>query len=84
MIRQPVLASHVGVHASSRRSMGMSMAVAMVSVGMAMPVAVAVAMVGMAVIMCGTGSPRGPVRVSVAEGTDPNKVHNQPSNRHWL
>lgn len=76
------LASHVGVHASSRRSMGMSMAVAMVTVRMAVPVAVAV--VRMAVIMCGAASPRSPVGVCVAEGTDTNKVYNQPSNRDWL
>lgn len=84
MIQQSVLTSHVGVHASSRRSMGMSMAVAMVTVRMAVPVAVAVAMVRMTVIMCGTASPRSPVGVCMAEGTDTNKVYNQPSNRNWL
>lgn len=41
------------------------MAVPMVTVGMAVPVAVAVAVVGMAVIVCGTASPRSPVRVRV-------------------
>lgn len=82
MIQRSVLASHVGVHASSRRPMGMSMAVAVVTVGMAVPVAVA--MVRMAVIMRGTASPRSAVGVRVAEGADTNKVYNQPSNRHRL
>lgn len=64
--------------------MGMSVAVPMVTVGMAMPVAVAVPMVRMAVVMCGAASPGSPVGVCVAEGTDTNKVYNQPSNRDWL
>lgn len=50
-IQQPVLASHVGIHASSRRPVGMSVTVPMVTVGVAVPMAVAVPVVRMAVIM---------------------------------
>lgn len=60
------------------------MAVPMVAVGMAMPMAVAVPVVRMAVIMCVTTSPRSPMGVRVAKGTDTNKVYDQPSNRDWL
>ncbi|KAJ7400047.1 hypothetical protein BTVI_108977 [Pitangus sulphuratus] len=84
MIQQSVLASHIGIHASSRRPMGMSMAVPMVTVVMAVPMAVAVPMVRMAVIMGVTASPRGSMGVRVAKGTDANKVYDQPSNRDWL
>lgn len=80
MTQQSVLTSHVGVHASPRRSVGMPVAV--VAVGVAVPVAVAV--VGVAVVVSGAASPRRAVGVRVAEGTDPNQVYNQPSNRHWL
>lgn len=84
MIQQSILASHVGIHASSWGHMGMSVAVPMVIVGMAMPMAVAVSMVRMAVLMWMTASTRSPVGVCVAKGTDTNQVYNQPSNRDWL
>lgn len=83
MIQQSVLASHVGIHASGR-PVGMSMAVPMVTVGMAMPMAVAVPVVRMAVIVCMTTSPRSPVGVRMAKGTDTDEVYDQPSNRDWL
>lgn len=51
MIQQSVLASHVGIHASSRSPVGMSMTVPMVTVGMAVPMAMAVPVVRMAVIV---------------------------------
>lgn len=62
----------------------MPVAVPMVGVGMAVPVAVAVPVVRMAVIVRVTTSPRRPMGVRVAEGTDTDQVYDQPSNRDWL
>lgn len=83
-IQQFVLASHVGIHASSGRPVGMSVAVPVVTMGMAVPMAVAVPMVRMAVIVGVTTSPRSSMGVRVAKGADTNKIYDQPSNRDWL